>query len=96
MYEIPLEKIPNQSLRVDLDNSSFEITVKTAKNLTFLSIDGDKVSCFSAICFPNSKISIPGLSGILVFRCQDDEYPTYTKFGELHKLYYITEEELSE
>lgn len=92
MYEIPLEKIPNQSFRVNLGASLFEITVKTSKELTLLSVEGDKVNCYSAICFPNYKISIPGLSGVLAFRCQDNEYPTYTKFGELHKLYYIEED----
>ena len=89
MYKIPLEAIPNQRLSVDLDDGEVEITVKTVKGLTLVSITNHQ----SVIAIPNRAMFFPQLKGKLGFICQDDEYPTYKQFGNLHNLYYISESE---
>ncbi|MDR0675643.1 MAG: hypothetical protein LBF97_01195 [Elusimicrobiota bacterium] len=100
MYEILLEVLPNQEINVMLDNVEYILTIQTIKDMTIISITRDnEIILTSQKCVPfilliNYKYLTKG--GNFIFDCQDSEYPFWTKFGEKHRLYYLSDEELQE
>lgn len=99
MRIVTLLNEPNQRLGFQLDDgTNVNITIKTANNLTLFSISTDFEELIdSAICFPNSFVeTFKTISGRFYWQCQDNNYPTYTQFGKLHNLYYLSPEEYQE
>lgn len=99
MYEIPIDKLPAQTLGVTLANAAYIITLRSVQGLVLADIEIDgKAKVKSAKCLPNHKI-LPykhlTKGGNFYFYCQDHAYPDYKKFGEDHKLYFLTDDEIA-
>ena len=93
MVKIDLLKTPNQKLGFQLENGdNINITIKTAKEVTLLSVSTDFERIIdSAICEPNFIIESYGqIYGFLYWQSQDGQYPNYEKFNTLHNLYYVS------
>lgn len=98
MYNIELVKIPNQEFNYVVGDKSFTVQLRTIQELTFASIflDGEPL-LYSQLCLPNNFINLYKYikaGGKFYFKCSDNEYPNYTKFGDEHQLLFYTEEEL--
>lgn len=91
-YEIPLDKIPNQTIKVELDGKECELTFITRGNNVYM----DKFSVESVnklngiVCLNgNNLFDLVHFKGRLYFKDLDgDENPTYTGFGTRWKLFY--------
>lgn len=98
MYVIDLKNIPNQEFTYVVDNQTFTVQLRTIQDLTFASIFLDGMPLlYSQLCAPNSFINLYRYikaSGKFYFRCVDNEYPNYQKFGGAHQLLFYTEDEL--
>lgn len=98
MYTIDLLKTPNQELSYIVGNRNFVVQLRTIQELTFASIflDGEPL-VYSQLCTPNNFINLYryiSVGGKFYFKCTDNEYPNYKKFGESHRLLFYTEDEL--
>lgn len=98
MYEIKLQKIPNQEFNFTIDDNTFRVQLRTIQDLTFASIflNGNAL-LYTQICTPNNFINLYryiSAGGKFYFRCVDNEYPNYRKFGETQQLLFYTEDEL--
>ena len=99
MKLIPLEQIPNQKFNIRLDNHSYNFVFNTRRELTYFSLfEGEEPLTHGRLCLPNQSIQIPSykFNGVLYFECFDHETPIYSKFGTLHNLYFVTQDELTE
>lgn len=98
MYNVEINKVPNQELTFIVDGNSFRIQLRTIQELTFASIYlNDEPMLYSQLCVPNEYINgkqYLGKNGMFYFRCLDNEYPNYKKFGDTHHLEYYAENEL--
>lgn len=98
MYNIKLSKIPNQEFIYVVNDKSFRVQLRTIQDLTFASIflDGEPL-LYSQLCIPNNFINLYryiSAGGKFYFKCTDNEYPNYKKFGETQELLFYTEDEL--
>lgn len=98
MYEVRLQKIPNQEVSFVIDDRTFLVKLRTIQDLTFADIylDGEAL-LHSQICLPNEFINIYryiSANGKFFFKCVDKEYPYYQKFGDSQQLIFYTEDEL--
>lgn len=98
MHNITLSQIPNQEIVFVVENKAFTIQLRTIQELTFATIflDGEPL-LYSQLCIPNSFINLYryiSAGGKFYFRCTDNEYPNYTKFGDTQQLLFYTEDEL--
>lgn len=98
MYNIELQKIPNQEFTYIVGDKSFLVRLRTIQDLTFadISVDGQPV-LYSQICSPNTFINTYryiSAGGKFYFKCVDNEYPNYKNFGDTQQLQFYTEDEL--
>lgn len=97
MFQIPVDSLPSQELAVELDGSRYVLRLFSAAGLMFMDITRDEqVVILAAKCLPNQRI-IPFRyleSGNFFFETPNDEYPDYTKFGDTHLLFFVTQGEL--
>jgi hypothetical protein len=98
MYNINLANIPNQEFEFVVGKKTFMVQLRTIQGLTFASIflDGEPL-LYSQICTPNSFINLYryiSVGGKFYFKCVDNEYPNYEKFGSTQQLVFYTEDEL--
>lgn len=99
MVKISLLQTPNQKLGFMLaDGTNVNITIKTAKDMTLMSVSTDFESIInSALCEPNFVIeSYNKIYGYFFWQSQDGEYPNYEKFNSLHTLWYVTPQDYLE
>lgn len=98
MQLIELQNIPNQIFNIVLNGVDYRIQVRTIQDLTFISVwrNGD-VLFYNQVCVPNGYVdpyNYISENGKIFFRCLDNEYPNYRKFGITQWLYYLTAEEV--
>lgn len=100
IYEIPIEKLPGQILGVNLADAGYIIKLRNVNDLTLTNVEINGASVITgAKCLPNHKIiPYPHLTqgGNFYFYCQDNDYPDYRKFGENHKLLFLTDDEIAD
>ena len=98
MYIVELEKVPNQELTFIVGESALRVQLRTIQNLTFMTVFlNEQPLIYSQLCTPNNFVNLYkyiSAGGKFYFRCVDDEYPYYTKFGETQNLIFYTEDEL--
>lgn len=98
MYKVDLRKTPNQELTFIVDSDAFRVQLRTIQGLTFASIFLNETPLlYSQLCTPNNYINLYdyiSASGKFFFKCVDNEYPNYEKFGESQELLFYTKEEL--
>lgn len=98
MYSIDLLNTPNQEFSYIVGDRNFLVQLRTIQEKTFASIflDGEPL-LYSQICTPNNFINLYryiSAGGKFYFKCVDNEYPNYKKFGGAHQLLFYTEDEL--
>lgn len=92
--EIFLNAIPNQTFQLIIGQNNFQLTIKTLRENTYMSITineqkiSENIRCFSNDIVYPYNYDIPT---VFCWLCQDMKDPYYTKFGTLHKLLYISE-----
>ncbi|TQI80001.1 hypothetical protein FHU10_5148 [Serratia fonticola] len=96
IQNIPLEKLPNQSLTIRLQDHRYEIELKTiSDDLMSISITRDNINLIRGIrCVPQMFFLPKHLEmglGNFYFLTVNDEYPNCQKFGSDHVLYYSDE-----
>lgn len=98
MYIVELEKVPNQELTFIVGDSAFRVQLRTIQKMTFMTVFlNEQPLIYSQLCTPNNFVNLYNYisaGGKFYFRCVDDEYPYYTKFGETQNLIFYTEDEL--
>lgn len=105
MLEIPLKDIPNQELSVTINGYLYGIRLRyyapleDVEGIMFIRMKlGDSQEWRGSVrCLPNQLVmpyTYLTQGGNFLWICQDDEYPNYTKFGTLHKLVFLTNEEI--
>ena len=98
MQIVKLQQIPNQQFTLIVEDKTFLVQLRTIQDLTFASIflDGEPL-LYSQICTPNNFVNLYryiSAGGKFYFKCVDNEYPNYKKFGGAHQLLFYTEDEL--
>lgn len=92
--EIFLNAIPNQTFQLIIGQNNFQLTIKTLRENTYMSITineqkiSENIRCFSNDIVYPYNYDIPT---VFCWLCQDMKDPHYTEFGTLHKLLYISE-----
>lgn len=98
MQIIDLANIPNQIFNVILNNTDYRLQLKTIQGLTLLSAwRNGELLFYNQVCVPNGYVNpydYVSTNGKLFFKCNDNEYPHYTKFNNTQKLYFLTPEEV--
>lgn len=100
MQLIPLQAIPNQAFTIVLDNNQWLFTIKTANEITAVSVGlNNDVVLDNARAIANGLI-IPSIyeeqeSGNFIFLTQNFQLPYYTQFGTTQVLIYVTNAELA-
>lgn len=98
MYNIELQKTPNQEFTYVVGDNTFTVQLRTIQDLTFATIflDGEAL-LYSQLCVPNTFVNLYryiSAGGKFFFKCVDNEYPNYQKFGDTQQLLFYTEDEL--
>ena len=98
MVTIQLDNIPNQVFSITLNNMLYRIAVRTIQNFTLISVwqNGD-ILFYNQVCTPNAFVKpyyYVSENGKLYFRCLDNEYPNYKKFGDTQQLLFLTPDEV--
>lgn len=94
---IPLQPIPNQSLSVVLDGSSYDIRLNALTDTMAVTIARDNVTLLSGLRVVSQVPLIPYLyleQGNFIFTVDDSDIPFYTDFGVTQTLLYFSSEEL--
>ena len=98
MIQIPLQAIPNQNLKYQAEDELYDITIRTTKYATHISISRDDEAIISnQILIPNSLVmryNYDVTNGNFIFESMQDNLPDYNKFGVTQFLYYVDNSEL--
>ena len=98
MYLIELDKIPNQTFTVMLDNVNYRVALRTIQGLTYISVwaNGD-ILFYNQLCTPNQFVNpfnYVSTNGKFYFKCTTGDYPNYKEFGNTQSLYFLTKDEV--
>ena len=98
--EIELQNIPNQNFQLLVEEDSYDITLKTIGDITYVSITrNSEVIITSTRAKPNQNIleNVYQFNehGNFVFVSGDDEYPFFENFGVLAIFNYLTKAEVA-
>lgn len=99
MIDIRLVDIPNQSLTIQIDNDSYQITVKETNGVMSCTIVRNDVVIVSNVRIVAGSPIIPYKyleSGNFVLLTQNGDYPEYTQFGSSQSLVFVTQTEIDE
>lgn len=98
MQQIPLTKTPQQNFTVTLNDTDFEISLRTADDIMLISISAGGVELIKNVkCFPEQPIlQFPYLqkNGDFWFKTVNGIYPFWTDFDVTTFLFYLSPEEL--
>lgn len=99
MYLIELDKIPNQTFTIMLDNINYRVALRTIQNLTYISVwaNGD-ILFYNQLCTPNAFVNpfnYVSKNGKFYFKSSTGDYPYYKDFGVTANLYFLTKEEVA-
>ena len=94
---INLNSIPNQQFGVQIEGLFYDFTVQSFQDYSIISIsEENKVLISGFLCVPHVRL-IPyryDSKGNFIFISDNDEYPTYKKFGASQFLYFLDENDL--
>jgi len=96
MNSVPLEAIPNQTFRVPLDGSLWELQLKALSNVMVVTIKRDTVTLVENMRAVAGTPLIPYAYleyGNFIFVTENDELPYWTQFGVTQSLIYLTRAE---
>lgn len=99
MYLIELDKIPNQTFTVMIDNTNYQVALRTIKGLTYISVWANgEVLFYNQLCMPNSFVNpfnYVSTNGKFYFKSTTNDYPYFKDFGVTQTLYFLTKDEIS-
>lgn len=93
---IPIEKIPNQTLSVTIDNVRYDLSIRDIGNsMCFdLAINDELILNGHRLLGESPLIPYDYLQNGNFVVITNDETPYYTKFGDSQFLYFMTQPEL--
>jgi hypothetical protein len=94
----PIQAVPNQSLSITLDGNVFELTIKSLKGITVVSVTINGVDTIDNLIAAACAPIIPAQyleAGNFVFLTANNQLPFYTQFGTTQSLFYFTAAELA-
>lgn len=97
MQAVTLQAIPNQQFSLVVDESRWDITVRTTNDTISVSIMRDGVSVIENYRIVSGVLIIPAKyqeSGNFILFTKSFEIPDYTKFGVTQSLFYISAADL--
>lgn len=96
MILLKIQAVPNQTLSVDIDGVSFDISLKTAGTIIADITVDQVVKVQGAKCLPNKPIMPYEYleHGNFFFITENEEYPDYTQFNISQSLVYLTVDEM--
>ena len=99
MYLIELDRIPNQTFTIMLDNVNYRVALRSISGLTYISVwaNGDLLF-YNQLCTPNAYVNpfnYVSKNGKFYFKSLTGDYPYYTNFGVTQNLYFLTKEEVA-
>lgn len=100
MQFIPLQVTPNESFPITLDNTRYDLSLRSIGALTYLDVTINGVLVLSGQRCPPNEPLIPyeyleGAGGNFAFTTPNGEYPNYPSFGTTHFLVYASAAELA-
>ena len=100
MIEIDLQQIPNQEFIRIIDNTRYQIRLRSFHNMTLADVYINDIPVKLGLrCTPNCLL-IPyeylTEGGNFMFYSSDSSYPYYTKYGVTQSLIYLTASEVKE
>lgn len=99
MYLIDLDKIPNQTFNITLENTNYRVALRSIQGLTYMSVWADgEILFYNQLCVPNAFVNpfnYVSKKGKFYFKSPTGDYPYYTDFGVTQSLYYLTKEEVN-
>lgn len=99
MKRIPLAAFPNQEFVVNIEQTTYQISLWDGNYCMLIDISQNGVPIITGQVCNAGSLLIPYLyleSGNFVFLTATDELPYYTKFGITQSLVYLTQAELDE
>lgn len=97
---IELENIPNQSFNIVVEQDSYDITIRTIGELTYVSITrNSEVILSNARAMPNQNIILSTylfqtFGNFRFISSNNEEYPYYQNFGVSTFFHYVTKAEV--
>lgn len=99
MQRILLDPIPNQQFDLQVDGVRYSVEIKeTRDGMMCCTIERDGIEVVSGQIIPAWSPLIPFVyleHGNFIFETPNDEIPYYTEFGAIHRLFYVSVEELA-
>lgn len=98
IYTVNLIKTPNQELNFVVGDNVFFIKLRTIQNITYMScwVNNNPIF-YNQICTPNNWVNqykYISVGGKFYFKCVNDDYPYYDKFGDSQELLFYTQDEI--
>lgn len=97
MQIVPLQAIPNQSITLQIDNNFYELTIKTTRGITAVSITINNIVVVSSARAVAGEFIIQSKylqNGNFAFYTPNNYLPDYTLFGTTQQLLYYSPSEL--
>lgn len=103
MYSYTLDSsAPNQNFRTVVDGFTFDITLNTALDMLFATVDinGERVKttcrCINGQFIVPYPAYLPDGCGNFLFYTKDENYPNYQNFNTTCMLIYLSDSEIKE
>jgi len=98
--EIPIDRVANQSLSVQLDNNRYDIVIRDIGSAMAIDLSINEESVISGQILVSGSPVIPyeylEVGGNFVFNTELYDIPYWESFGVNQELVYVTEQELKE
>lgn len=96
---VPLDALPNQELSILLDNDRYDISLRSSKTSSFVTITKNEVLIVENLRAVGGSPLVPYNylfvnSGNFMFSTPNQEIPYYDKFGVSQFLVYLTAAEI--
>ncbi|MGJ0509064.1 MAG: phage baseplate plug family protein [Methylocystis sp.] len=99
MIEIELAPVPNQKLTIQLNDETYEITLRETGGVMSADVKrGDEYVVRGARVVAGTPL-VPYeylIEGNFVLNTENEEYPSYLMFGTTQTLLYVTADEIAE
>ena len=98
MIQISIEQVANQSVKFQVGQELYEVTIRTTSKATFFSLKRNNVEFISNEILITNSLLIQSryqvTNGNFIFYSLSDILPSYKNFGVTQFFYYATLEEL--
>lgn len=99
MLLLNIKSIPNQIFNFTNNDITYTVELRTIQGLVYMSVKTNGETLFnSQLCVPNAFINPYNYlsdNGKFYFKCLDNEYPNFTKFGSTQSLLFYEKDDLN-